>query len=228
MKKITEKQILTCVVLGGLVLILVVYFLVFKAYNDKADAMVTANAALNTRVNELKKFYEDVEKNKVEIESMQNQILEWLDKFPADVKEEDIIVTALDTEKNALVAYTNINIADREALYTIPTATTLLSGIENLNQDLIFVKRITSYVNTTDYLNMKNIVRTLNESKNRLSIQNFNYSFNEETGLLDGTIEVAFYSICGTGKEYIPQVLPDYIEGLSDLFGNTTVKPKAD
>lgn len=226
MKKISEKKIMTYVILAGLVMFIAVYFLIYQKYNEKAATLEAGNATLNERVMELKQFFDDMDNNKKKISAMQEQVQEWLAEFPADVKEEDIIAMALETEKNAAVAYSNINIADREALRTIPAATVCLSGMENLTQDLIFVKRLTSYVNSTDYPNMKNVIQTINDSHKRLSISKITYSMNEETGLLDGTVEVTFYSVTGDGKEYVPQKLMDYQSGLPDLFGD--VQPKSD
>lgn len=227
MKKITAKQVMTYVAVLGLLVLLAVYFLVYKAYNDKADTVQASNASLNQRVSELKQFYDNMDTYNGEMELMQNQITAWLDEFPADVKEEDIIVLALDTEKSAYVAYTNVNISEREALRTIPAATAAAAGMEDITQDLIIVQRKTAYVNITDYFNLKNCIRTINESDNRLAITNITYSKNKETEELEGTIEVTFYSVIGTGKEYIPQNLPDYISGLHDLFGSTAL-PAAD
>lgn len=223
MKKLSDKKILTYIVVVGLLVFVAVYFLIYQKYHDKAVAIESQNAALEQRVSQLKQFYDDMDKNKAEISSMQQQVQEWLAEFPADVKEEDIIVMALETERDAAVAYTNINIADREALRTIPASTVSLSGMENLTQDLIFVKRLTSYVNTTDYKNMKNVVQIINDSDNRLSISKITYSKNKETGLLDGTVEVTFYSVIGDGKVYEPQKLADYESGLEDLFGSSDI-----
>lgn len=223
MKKDTAKKTMTYVLLLGALLLVAVYFLVYKKYNDMAAAINSSNITLAERVNELKEYYDNLDAYNAEIDMMQQQVNEWLDEFPADVKEEDIIVLALDTEEAAYVAYTNINIQERTALRTIPATIVQPAGMENLTSDIIFVERKTSYVNTTDYFNIKNCVEVINNSDNRLVISNITYSENEETGLLDGTIEVTFYSVIGTGKEYVPQVLPEYESGLLNLFGISNV-----
>lgn len=223
MKKTTAKQVMAYVLALGFVVLLAVYFLVYKSYNDKAAALEKANVAKQQRVDELKVFYDNLETYNKEIEQYQAQIAAWLDEFPQDVKEEDIIVLALDTEKAAFVGYTNINISSRDAFRTIPAATMQLAKMENLTQDVIFVKRTVSYVNITDYFNLKKCVETINNSANRLTISNITYSKNEETGELEGTIEVTFYSVLGTGKEYVPQDLKEYESGLANLFGTATV-----
>lgn len=228
MKKTTAKQVMAYVLALGFVVLLAVYFLVYKSYNDKAAALEKANVAKQQRVDELKVFYDNLETYNKEIEQYQAQIAAWLDEFPQDVKEEDIIVLALDTEKAAFVGYTNINIGGREELRTIPAATMQLAKMENLTQDVIFVERTVSYVNITDYFNLKKCVEVINNSTNRLTISNITYSKNEETGELEGTIEVTFYSVLGTGKEYVPQDLKEYESGLANLFGTATVTEEPD
>lgn len=223
MKKISAKQVMTYVLLAGLLLLLVVYFLICKKFDSKTEAIEASNTTLSARVAELKKYYDELETYKTDMEQMNGQISAWLSEFPADVKEEDIIVLALDTEKNALVGYTNINIQNREELKTIPADTVKAAGMENLTQDIIFVQRKTGYVNVTDYINLKSCIRTINDNDNRLNISNVSYSKNDETGELEGTIEVTFYSVLGTGKEYVPQKLPEYESGLYNLFGTVDV-----
>ena len=227
MKKTTAKQVMTYVLALGFVVLLAVYFLVYKSYNDKAAALEKSNVTKAQRVAELKVFYDNLGTYNQEIAQYQAQIAAWLDEFPSDVKEEDIIVLALDTEKTAFVGYTNININGREALRTIP-ATMQLAKMENLTQDIIFVERTVSYVNITDYFNLKKCVETINNSTDRLTISNITYSKNEETGELEGTIEVTFYSVQGTGKEYVPQDLKEYESGLANLFGTATVTEEPD
>ncbi|MGN0480705.1 MAG: hypothetical protein ACI4EV_03975 [Lachnospiraceae bacterium] len=219
MKKTSAKQVMTYVLLVGLLVLIAVYFLVYKAYNDKAAAIRTSNVSLTERVNELKVYYDDMEAYQTEIDLMQSDVNAMLDVFPADVREEDILVLAIDTEKNLYINYSNINIGAREAVYTIPAEKVQTAGMENLTGDIIFVKRGTSYVNVTDYANLKNCVQMINDSSDKLSINNITYSRNSDSTDLEGTIEVIFYSVMGTGKEYVPQNLPQYESGLSNLFG---------
>lgn len=219
MKKIDAKQVMMCVVLVGALFFLVVYFYVYKAYNDKAETLRSENAALVSRVNELKQYYDNMDNYNAEIAAMQAQVTAWLEEIPVDVKEEDILVMAIDTEKTAIVNYTNINIAEREEMLTIPAETVAGAGMEGFTGDLIFVQRKTSYVNETEYFSLKNCIKTINDSPNRLAISDVSYSENEDTGLLEGTIDITYYSVIGTDREYVPQKLPPYESGLWNLFG---------
>lgn len=219
MKKISQKQLMTYVILFGVLLLVGVYFLVYKSYVDKAADIEVSNLTLNRRVAELKEYYDNMQTYNEEIELMQAEILNILGKFPPDVMEEDMLVLALDTKKTAAIDYTNINIGDREAIRSIPAATVQAAGLEGLNLELAYVERKGVYVNTTTYQNLKDCVSTINNSDNRLAITNISYSRNEETGGLSGTIQISFYSVLGTGREYEPQNLADYTSGLAELFG---------
>lgn len=219
MKKVSSKQVMMYVVLFGVLLLVGVYFFVYKSYTDQAATIETSNMVLNRRVAELKEYYDNMEGYNAEIELMQAEIRNVLGQFPPDVLEEDMIVLALDTMENAAVEYTNINIGAREALRNIPAATVQAAGMEELNLELVFVERKGVYVNDTVYQSLKDCINTINNSDNRLAITNIAYSRNENTGELTGTIQVSFYTIIGTGREYEPQNLSDYVSGLSELFG---------
>lgn len=226
MKKISPKQVMTCVVLLGALLLVGVYFLVYKSYVDKAAAIETSNVTLNKRVAELKEYYDNMDMYNAEIELMHTEIRNILADFPPDVKEEDMIVLALDTMKTADIEYTNLNFGDREALRSIPAETVQAAGMEELNLDLVFVERKSAYVNNTVYQSLKDCINTINNSDNRLTITNIAYSRDEDTGELSGSIQVSFYFVLGTGREYEPQNLGSYTSGLAELFG--TVRPQED
>lgn len=222
MKKVSSKQLMTYVLLIGTLALIAVYFLVYKSYIDQAAAIELSNVTLNRRVAELKEYYDNMEMYNGEIELMQAEIRSILEPFPADVLEEDMIVLALDTKKTASVDYTNLNVGEREALRNIPAEIVQAAGMEELTQELVFVERKAVYVNDTNYQSLKDCINTINNSNNRLAITNIAYSRNEETGELSGTIQVSFYSVIGTGREYVPQNLADYVSGLAELFGTAS------
>lgn len=224
MKKITSKQIMTYVLLLGALLFLAVYFLVYQADVEEAEAIQASNATLKVRVDELKVYYDNLSFYEQEMAAMEEKVTGWLEEFPADVKEEDILVLAIDTEKSAAVGYRNINIQAREALTTIPAETVQAAQLEQYTEEIVLAQRKTSYVNVTDYENLKNCIATINSQDNRMTISNLVYSRNEENGDIEGTIEVTFYAAYGTGKEYVPKVLPSYESGLYNLFGVANVE----
>lgn len=218
MKKTDSKKIMTYVLLLGLVALLGVYFLVYKKYIDATEVLENQNRTLRTRVAELKEYYDNIETYNAEMDSMLSEVKADLDEFPADVKEEDMLVLALDTMKKAEIGYTGISISERTGYYEIPEETVKGAEDEDLTEQLKFISRTTQYVNTVDYANLKNTVKTILESDEKKNINLITYSRNNDETALEGTISVTFFYATGTGKEYVDEKFPTYESGLIDLF----------
>ena len=217
-----QKSILTYVLIGGGLLLILEYFYVFQRFNDEAESLQRSNKALQEQVNIYKDYYEHETEYQQSIESMRKQIDDMLKEFPADVKEENVVKLALDTLDNAEIRYTTINIADKEAVKTIPAETVSPAGFEDLNDMIIFIKKDASFVNKLDYFNLKDVVKTINDNKERSTISSILYTKNDSENCLEGTIEVSFFSAVGTGAEYKEVKLPKYVSGVEDLFNLKT------
>lgn len=211
------KKLFTYIALVEVLIVVCIYFLVYKKYVGMTESLNSQNQVLQTRVNELKEYFDNREMYEENIETMSAEILSKLDEFPADVKEEDVLVLALDTMKEATVGYSSINISDRASYYEIPQETVANAGIENLDELIMFSNRVVSYAATTDYINLKDVIRVINQSSNKKVITNLDFS-NGSEGCLEGTIQVTDYFALGTKKEYVRQNLPEYASGLYDLF----------
>lgn len=219
MKNKAQTAFLTILLLG-LALSAVVYLYVFKVYNDKTESLESSNRQLSIRVEELRAFYEKMPEYKEQITLMTEDIQTRLGGFPADVKEEDVIYLALRAwEEGVLVGYQNIAIADRESMAVIPVETVQAAGIEDLDKEISFNQRMATYSNRTTYNNMKDLIACINNNQEQLAITNVAYAMNEEKQLLEGSIDVTFYTVSGTDKEYVPRTFKDYPLGVSNLFG---------
>lgn len=260
MKSSDSKKLMTYVLFLGIVALIAVYFLVMKPKMDKANAIKASNVTLQARVDELKVHFDKMNEYDLKIQDINSDILKLLDKFPADVKEEDAMVLALDTidavdkanadEEAALleklleeeqsgtnkkkkegeyvvpmgVNYNTISIGERANLMSIPYEVVAKGTIPEFEGDIIFVNRAVTYSQTLRYQDLLNVVKTVNNYDTRKAISRVSYIMNEDTGLLEGTMEVNEYSVLGTGKPYVKADLADYEAGLTSLFGNVKIK----
>ena len=214
------KKIMTYILLAGLVAVIIVYFLVYKSFNDQAAAIRTSNKSLEAHVAELREYYENEPVYLDSIENCQKEIDKMLKTFPADVKEEDVLMLAIDTIKKSEVNYQTINTGTRAALTSIGEDMIVPAGIEEYSTPIIIVERDASYVTQADYKNLKSVIKAINDMSKRSTIKNIVFSNpSTESTTLEGTIDVAFYAALGTGREYEPVNLPEYEAGLEDLFG---------
>lgn len=194
------------------VLLIVLYMYLYQPYVAKTDALKSSNQTLNTRVNTLYQFFLKMSSNKEQIAAMTEEIEEILDKFPADVREEDILYVALRAQADgANVRYTSINMDEREELGIVPAETVRGAGIEGLDQQLTFIQRPAIYNNNIGYTSLKVMLSSMNSTQNEMALQKVVYVYDVETYSLKGNVEAAFYSVRGTGKEYEERTFKDYL-----------------
>ena len=222
-QKITAKNIMTYVLLIGLVGLVAMYFLVYKDYTDKTTTLENSSRQIQAHIEELQGYKDNLEMYESRVADMREHIVEITERFPADIKEEDYLYLALATlNVEEDVTYSAVNVSDRTEISTIPASEIADAGIETLDEDLIFVKRVGSLVSSTTYKGLKECVEVINNSKDRRNISNISFTRNKEENCLDGTIEVTSYILYGTDKEYEPKDFSDYEAGLSDLFSLKT------
>lgn len=209
---------------------IIVYMYVFQPYQKKTEELKASNATLSQRVDQLRIFFNQMADNENKIEEMTKDINRRLDAFPADVKEEDILYLALRSwDEGILAGYTDITVTPREDFALIPAEVVQAAGIEGLTGDVSFIKRQVTYSNFTTYDQMKELIKLINANPEQLTIMSVAYAASEEEekkalGLLEGSIDVTFYAVQGTGKQYVPREFADFAVGLENLFGVTTVE----
>lgn len=212
-----NKNILIYVAAFGALLMILCYFLVFQKFKAEAEKLERSNQELNQRVTELKVYYDNREQYLKESERIRQEIGGILEEYPADAREEDAIKLAIYMQMQSGLAYSNINISAPESVKVIPAETVTPAGIEEYSGQIAFSSRNVSYVNEISYEGLKNAIKTVFDSENRIGINNIVYVKNEVS--LTGSIDVTFYSAQGIGKEYTAPDLLQYLSGTENIFG---------
>ena len=221
-ESINNRKVFLYIVLLGLVCFLVFYMQVYKKYEEKTKALRSQNSSLKTKVSELKEVYDNMEAYESSIAYMDEEIKKILSEYSADVKEEDAVVIAVDTLNKAHVVYTTIAIQAKEELGSISEEMITKAGLPEYSDKITINRRTVSYVNSTDYGNLKTIVGTILDYGGKKTIDRISYSKTEngeDDAYLTGTIEVTDYVADGTGAEYKAPDIKKYDAGLYDLFG---------
>lgn len=202
------------------VLLIVLYMYLYQPYTKKTEELRSSNQTLTTRVNQLSQFYAQMPENRRKIESMTEEIHEILDGFPADVLEEDALYLALRTQsEGATVRYKTIGMGKRAELGVIPESIVAAAGIEDLKQQLTFYKRTAVYNNSTGYSSLRTMLTSMNNNQEEMSIDKLAYVYEADSSALTGTVNVTFYTVSGTEKEYKPRTFKDYQDlGHTNLF----------
>ena len=214
----TQKTFLGVTLVGVLALV-AVYVFVYTDYSERTTELTASNEELRKIVNELEDYNTNIEQYQIEINEMEMEVNAILDQYPSDAREEDAIMLAVNVQKNNLIDFDAINMEDTEAVYTVEPYLTQAVELEGLlGEGLVFKQKQAVYVNETTYPHLKEVIKQIYESDNRIGINNIVYTKNEEFGVLEGNFDINFYSVAGIDKEYVAPDITPYIKGTEDPF----------
>lgn len=206
------------VTLVGILLLVLVYVFVYLDYTQKTEALEQSNSALAATVKELEEYNTNMESYKLEIQEIEAEVDAILEQYPADAREEDAIMLAVELQEKNIIDFDAINMEETEGVYTVEPYLVTAAAVEGLDSSLVFARKHAVYVNETTYAELKSVIRQVYESDNRIGIDNIVYTKNEEFGILEGNIDIYFYSLAGTGKEYEAPDIAAYSAGTDDPF----------
>lgn len=226
LKKYFNQKTFLGIGLAGLLLLVVVYVFVYLDYSQRTEELQASNAELKKTVDELQTYYDNMDTYKTEIEEIRTSIQDIMAEYPADAREEDVIMLAVQCQSKNAIAYDAVNMEETEEVYSVPAENVRLASIEGFNDVLTFRKKKAVYVNETNYDNLKSIIEQIFACDNRISIDKIVYSKNEENGTLEGNIDLYFYSAAGTDKVYEAPDIAAYLAGTGDIFQSDKVAAK--
>lgn len=211
------------VTLVGVLILVVIYVFVYLDFTQRTEELEQSNSELLATVRELEEYNTNMESYKVEIEEIKAEINAILDEYPADAREEDAIMLAVELGERNTIDFDAINMEEKESVYTVEPYLVTAAALEGLDESLVFTQKHAVYVNETTYQELKSVIRQIYESDNRIGIDNIVYTRNEEYGILEGNIDLYFYSLVGTDKEYELPDIAEYSAGTSDPFKSEEV-----
>lgn len=208
----------------GALLMIIVYVFVFQRLMTEAEAIEASNRILSQRVNQLKVYYDNRYTYMENTQVLEQLLDELLTGYPADAREEDAIILAVQMQHNSGAEFLTINMEKGDAIHIVPADMVTAAASEKYTQEIQFRNMNAVYVNEVTYAGLKSIIQTVFDSGNRIGIQNIAYTKGDaENPHLSGHIDLVFYSVSGTGKEYVaPDIVP-YIAGTDNIFGEIVI-----
>lgn len=217
-RELFNKKVMTYIALIGTVVLVMVYVLVYMKFTTLTEALEATNNNMQRDVDILKEYYEHMDEYQQDIMAMREEIDEILSAYPADAREEDVLMLAVNMQEENVVNFSNINMEQPALVVAVPQNIVEAAAVDNLNSEIDFMEKKSTYVMETDYSNLKGLVETIYASDNRIAINNIALTMDDGGKILSGNIDVSFYSAAGTGKEYEAPDIEEYISGVSDLF----------
>lgn len=220
LKDNADKKLFSLVAVLCLIVFVAFYMKFFKANNEKADELDSENSSIQYHISQLREYYDAQVNNEKAIKELREQIVQIVDEYESDVREEDAIYQGILVAEKAQTVYDGISIGEKDEMYKVDQSTVKNGGIDSLQQSLGFCKRTAVYLNTVDYKALKDEIQAVFESEYEVSIASVTYVRDSETGLLEGAMELNFYSLSGIDKEYVAPAI-SYPMGVENIFYST-------
>lgn len=99
LKNYFNKNTFLGITLVGMVVLVLVYVFVFLDYQEKTTEVQAANDELAKSLKELEEYFNNMEKYQTEISEYKMAVSDIMSEYPADAREEDIIMLAVQMQE---------------------------------------------------------------------------------------------------------------------------------
>lgn len=245
--KVSKKDLKLLIGLVGVLCLVCVYFLVYKPLGEKTTKLTSENATLKSRVSELQALTEQKEFFESEIVRMEAENNEIRNRFPADVRSEDVIMLATDlanaspAEMNSVsmeepedvyhlgglaaqqtvnAQATNTQTADAQTAADAATQPTTVAPVEQpaAAEQVLYGRKIQLNYKC-NYDELKRGIQYLFDSTDRRIVGAVNATYDVSTGMLDVSLGTGLYYLTGTQREYTEPNIPYIPQGTDNIFG---------
>lgn len=244
-KKISEKDLKALLILGCVLSFCVAYFIGYSIIYKSTIPINDENEQLKTRKTQLEAMELNRETMQAETKEYQDKYAEVVKEFPSKVTIQGIIKDMVDLEeKTGTTKITSLNMDMNSLFY--PEATTQ-APVENPDDDVttpygvtsetqdgeapaegeeqdngtitVYRSTATLSVEQLSYSGLKQICELARKHKTRMTIDSCNVQFGTQGGLLEGAIDISFYSLDGSKTGYKDPEIKGIDLGLSNIFG---------
>lgn len=209
--KFNEKNFKIIIILLMLVVFVVSFRFGYTNFNDKKDGEVKQTRELAAQLADLQEKASHKEEYEAEVQRAKDMVEEKLGMFGPGNTPEKSILYVVDLEKEAKMEVSAIGFGAESVLYSsdlIPTELGLGASLCQSPLTISFLAR---------YDGIKKAVDFVNSAAEKKNISAISLAYNQETGLLSGSMIINEYAVYGLGKEYVkPQV--DGPTGVDNIF----------
>ena len=214
--KLSKKDAQLLIILGGLLVFLALYMLVFNHFQTKSDEVAQNIATLEPQLQELESEYANLATYQNGIEQYRTGITDKLKAYPADIKEEDIMSYLITMESRTGIALTSITFNEAALLNEFPGV--VPDGDKNVSTTMDAYRVGAVVTGQMNYSQMKRAIDYLYSSPTQTSLNSIAVSYNAETGGLTGSLDISRYYVAYPGAVYAPEPLKDTPLGTTDPF----------
>lgn len=224
-RSLSERDLRLIYILLSLVIIAGAYFIGFKWFQEKKDAVDLENIELEKEVKNLKRMNDNRQRVESDTAEKKKTIAEIVKEFPSELRTQNVIKTLDDIEnidKSIKIPsesytmnqmyYVNGSLLgeDGAATAAVSEVNTSSGTVSSGGTGYVAYRSIANIIFDSSYDSLKKIVNFVNKNNNRMTIDNVTVSSVTGKKTLTCTMTISFYSISGTEVEYVvPKVKTD-------------------
>lgn len=216
-----RKELQLVLIVVGVLVGFLSYQFVYKSYQERTETLEAENETLQARVDQLELLNAKKSQYVRDTEDMKTEGDAIINRFPADVRAEDIIMYMNNMEMVDVnqVAVSSLGIGGAAE---IPYSGVLeAEGYTLQDEGIQMYQRQSSVTFTTTYSGLKSLVNYIYGIETRKSVTSVSVSATE-AGYLQGTLLLDFYYLNGTEYPYTETEIMGVPLGNSNFFGVRT------
>ncbi len=214
--KINDREKKLLLILGGLILIFLVYRLLFVPLQNDNESLKSEAGQLEAQVEQMRGMVANQSSYESQTKEMKEEMDLVFDGIPSNLTAEDEILYAYNMEKQYDLTVTSLSMPDALLAYTMNA-----DGNNVQDSGKLLYKVPMAIACDISYEGIKDYLRNLENEKYSKSIENISLTYNSETGRLSGTLTVNMYYLFGNDRAYTPQTIDGVSIGTDNIFGNT-------
>lgn len=236
--KINQREKNLILIFLGVIVLAMSYYFGYSAFKTETERLKLENRTLEKQIQALEKMEQYRESYVSETGNMQKNMKELIQKFPADIIAEDIILYVRELENKNDVYVNHITVPAKEYVeFTTEYENDILNSMSDVTgviaeygfvnkgtipqtQDMYLTKVKSDIVYSVTYDGLKDVIREIIEDENRKSVDNISLVFNENTGNLAGNMTINYFALSGTGKNYQRPSVKGNLHGIDCIFGD--------
>lgn len=218
MKAITKSNRNLIMLLVGLVILLLAYFLVFNKCQDEADQIESELKTRQEYLTELEDFKANESEYLSGIEAGKKVVTNITAKIPADVRSEDFVLYLLDMEKATGVDISSINVGDKTTVDEFDCI------VDDESKTLKGETVDATIIAEMDYEQLKAVLDYIYSGNETTYTNSVVVSYDSTDAKLSVVTDLTKLCLDYEGAEAANRLMPAVNKGVDDLFGTAPVE----
>ncbi len=217
--KLQKKDLKAIIILVGLLILVLAYFVVYRNYKNKTDDLQATIDSLQPELQQLREYDQHKQEYLDGIDAYKENVKSIMTSLPSSIWTEDQVMFYSMMEDDLDIEAQSESFADPTVLTQF--SGTPLSDLDNYSDtvDMTAQKYQSTLDVNMDYNKFKDFVDYIYDEENMTGIDSLTLSYNAEDADLTVSAVINQYTLSYDGAEDETHSVPEVSSGVSDPFG---------